>query len=1267
MQSQPFESKDIRPAEFEKFYAEILASSVDPSIKTDVHNNVQCWVYIAHHFDFIKDAVDDWIKYPAGEKSKAADKYYPYAKDIKRDKKNGLLRTPEQLSFHIQDYKDGAVAVSSLNNHLDQIASVLKQLSAEDRIIFGAQFEWNKQVPCMEARSERPLGWAFRKLSGMTPLLKDVMTEIGILYNISSKEKLFIDFAEEYCRRRGYAECFDDEQQLKNISKQLLHQQGVLACFINEEEKVEQPSVLAAAYKTHTQSATAIELGFTGTMIKHHFADKNDAKKFLAWAKEQKQLPKINKASIEEERDKGKVSYVVRLSTDQLEIIDKERLNRLRNPSQFAVTAAPVPKAVSPTLIPDVKRAPALVIQSVQNSQRSDTEIERLCRALLTTVYQDDAKEITKLMTGVSEEEQVRLLERTDKIDASNLLQLAAYTGKNSFKILFDLFSTDVRNRALISKSQHGSPVFSVAAQYQSSDTFCHLVKKTDEKILNLMLPLRNEKGSTVLHLAANYQLGIPFRTLVEKANAKDISQALSLQNDAKDTALFFAAEQQPDDVFYLLVEKVDAKAIDQILPLQNKHGNTALHSAAIFQRGAAFHLLIEKADAKVISQVLALQSIIDKETVLHLAAWQQPGDAFRRLIEKADTKSIDQALSLQNETEETVLHVAASYQPSDAFAHLIKRCSPEALSKACCLYKKGQSVLESALSYQSPSVIAELLNKIDDNALKAMLKAPNIPSRLLAAMAGCLGHEPSFQTQPLVGRLFALAGPQLADYCAKLWLAGKSLPHTVVQAALPHFERLIQTQPQRASELEAIAGIFSKEEKSERKEEAIQLKSGEVLELKDEEKAQEILWKQGLQSLYDYHLLKKHFPGSPIAQTADDLYRAGLLFKGCGLPFETPVINQKLSEANAKGEVLLKIIKPKDWPEFKRQIGDYNYRADLRDEKQDKSKAQDKYVHAKGKTLSEMGEEYKDHTERKKDHPYKHTIKQSLSLLSKNYDTAVFGEHDPDRPLVGLLFSKEHSIIKAMLLKDLGTFGRKWVGSKEEVAKYAKEMEKINVTDFKTFKEEIEKNPQRLNEVLAKLSREAMLGVVFVTDTPEARKQARDYHADIKANHKINLPIYFYDRALRAMRIYTPREQQDDIYAEQNGLPGYNSICEGERKLRLIQKLSSNIPDDGNGFIELLQLYKVIEENKPKEAKNLWHRLWQFGVISREANQLAAQKMIDLLNKEELQAPITEQDFDALKTGDLGKIMNAMRGKNILPDEFLKRERDYVIKMRKS
>jgi len=791
---------------------------------------------------------------------------------------------------------------------------------------------------------------------------------------------------------------------------------------------------------------------------------------------------------------------------------------------------------------------------------RSDFDLKLLWDVLALALTKDNVEGITRCLTDITDEEQHRLLNPATRsanpLDNRKLLHIAALNTKINFMTFFDLLSIHVRNSALLLRDENNSTVLHVAAVAQPGNAFYSLIGKINAITINMALALQDKDNKTVLHLAARKQPRDAFCRLIQIADTKSINHALPLENNSHETALYVAARWQSGDGFLALVNKADEKTISQTLSVHNNDYDTALHAAAISQPSHAFHRLVEKTDAKALNETLSLQNL-QEETPLHLAAWKQSSDAFLFLIEKADAEALNQALPMQNKVEETILHVVATYQSTEVFIKLIERCSPSALDKACHLYEKDTSVLESALPYQPAHAIAKLLNVISDTALKAMLKAPNIPPPLLAGIASYLGHEACFQTQLLVGRLFSIIGLQLTDYCIKLWLAGKSLPPILIKAALPYFKTLIQKYPHRASELETIEKYFNqallKEEKSESKEEAIsiRLQSGEPLELKNEKRSPEILWQQGLQSLYDYHLLKKHYPGSLLAQTADDLYRAGLLFRGSCLPFEPTDINPKLAQVNALGEVLIKIIKPRDWPEFKKQIGDYDYRADLRNLKQDKSKAQDKYIHSKGKTLSEMGIEYEDHTERKKDQPYEHTIKQALSLLSQDYDTAVFGEHDPTRPLVGLLFSKKFNIIKAMLLKDLGTFYRKWVGSKEDVAVYAKAMEKINITDFEKFKEEVKKNPQRLNEVLAKLSHEAMLGVVFVTDTPEARKQARDYQDDMKKVRGIDLPIYFYDRALRIMRLYTPREQKDDVYQELLNLPGYNSIFEEDSERR--------------------------------------------------------------------------------------------------------------------
>ena len=1542
------EAKNI--AQLEAFSHQIFESKSSEDIKADVHKNVQCWIYISQNPKFIKDAVDDWVQYPTGQKSKANSQYYPHARDKEHDKKSGLLRTPAGLSFHIEDYKDGTAAVTALNNHIAQVVSALKQLSPEDRLVFGLMLEWNEQVGCMEARSERALAWASRKLAGMTPLIKDIFTEVSAYYDQSSKGKSFLDFAEEYCRIKKYTECVDEDQQQKSITKDLLKQYAILIGKIDEENKDDSKrkfSELETQYKALTQSATIV-MGQTKMMIQHRFADEKQTGEFLLWVKQQK-LPLINKASVTEEKFNGKINYVVRLSNEQLKLISEEQLRLLKYSKPAAATVAPTiiistptpvavlvpaPKSASPPQAPPETKVP--VIQSVSVSRLSAIQIKNVWEDIKTAINKNDTRRIQEIMSRLSEEDKIKVLNFTDP-DGCNILNHAVGGGESTFMTLFDLFPVKERNQALFVQENYSGCTVWHRIGWSKTSILQQIMDKTDKNILRNALLSQNKSKTTVFqviassqppdvfeklidycssvdadflnqacHLYVHDQFNVPFRDhpileklfntiddsalsalfnmseisnyslkwmaayvenkpkqiesvsnrlqaliaaskikpsyfsdLIQKAKIDRVWGELNkaiLEDDVEKitTLMRGVSEQEQEKIFLLsildynsryeidllelaamyakksfttlldlLPEKIRNLAISgENFPGNRKYsGKSTLHIAAEFQSDDAFRHLVEKTNEKMLSEILPWiyhDNKLSRYTLLHMVLLHKSVDSICMLVDKTSVKAISTALVMQDYDGRTPLYLSAATQVRGSFGKLIARSHPHALDKACRLYTTaGRSVLEAAILTQSPEDIANLLKKVSYETVKIMLKAPNIPLDLLTTMLGyfssepswkiepivsykkiisaalcsqdaegrtplymaalgeigdssfgklvalsdpdvlekacCLytksghsiphaaittrspediatllrrvsyetvkkmftlpthspyltsaiaryiGSEPSWQTEPIVSYFFTLDGPNLTSHCIALWKAGKSLPPILIKAAIPHFKKLIQNEPEKASELEGVLASFNKiisgkEIESKEGIVSIRLKSGKTLALsKDsitEQKASEIIWKEGLLSYHDYYLIKNHFPNSVIAQTVDDLYNANLLFKGCYLLFEPTVVDSKLAQTSAKGEVLLKIIHPDDWPEFKRQISDYTYRADLRDKKKDRSTAKDKYVHSKGKTLSEMGIEYEDHTKKKKEKEHKHTIKQSTTLVTSDYRTAVFGEHDPDRRLVGLLFSKEHCIIKAKLLRDTHTYAREWVGSKEEVAAYAQMMKKLNYTSFEEFKKDIEKNPQRTNEILAKLSREAMLGVVMARDTPDMRKQARMYQADLKAKTGIDLPIYFYNRAVNNMTLYTPREQQDDIYAEQHKQPGYNSIRALDKVERakfsqaFSEKLNVVMPRDKEGFITLLVNYIEVEKSKLAEPRH-WYQVWRLSTISSETNQAAAQTMIDLLQGEKPQIPL--RIFDAFKSSnDLAKIIAGMRNKNILPEEFKKQERVQAISARR-
>ena len=645
-------------------------------------------------------------------------------------------------------------------------------------------------------------------------------------------------------------------------------------------------------------------------------------------------------------------------------------------------------------------------------------------------------------------------------------------------------------------------------------------------------------------------QRNAAFYVLVSHTGSDVINEVLLSQAQTDEhkgwTTLHAVALTEKLDIFQALMDKASTAVIDQGLCIQSaSQGQTPFVLAAGSKRADVFCALINKASPAALNKTLLLHPDNGYST-FHYVASQQIGAPFIALINKADREVISDLLSLQNKEGDTGLHYAIRYQPSDAVALLIERSTPEALNKTCLMSNKyGNNILEYILSYHPPEVIAVLLNKIDNQTLEIMLRAPDPPPQLLALIVNYLGHEPSWQTDSLVERFFAVAGPVLAKEFCKFWLAGKELPKNIIEKASLD---LFVIYSDAAAEYKQIDQAWQQELKQTEQKEVkqdvsgIKLHSGKFIpippDLKDEKAltsiAQEI-WKEGLASVVDYRFIRQRFPKTTIAQMTHELYRAGLLFSGCYAAFREPEpIDSKLDQIIDQGDAIHKIVRKDRWLDFFNQFSSEGYKhrpADLRVQI-DKTKIKRKYIHLEDRTVDYV---YHKPGEKKKDDslfffPLTHTKKMPGTLLARELTTAAFGEHDINQPLVGFVFDSNKTIIKMMAKQDTGTHAREWTGSEDEVEKYAERHKEINVTDYKTFREWVNKNPKRLNELLVKLSRESALAITIVTDTEKARGLARKYKQELKDKCGLDLPIFFYDRALREMRPYSLQEQSDDI-----------------------------------------------------------------------------------------------------------------------------------------
>ena len=219
--------------------------------------------------------------------------------------------------------------------------------------------------------------------------------------------------------------------------------------------------------------------------------------------------------------------------------------------------------------------------------------------------------------------------------------------------------------------------------------------------------------------------------------------------------------------------------------------------------------------------------------------------------------------------------------------------------------------------------------------------------------------------------------------------------------------------------------------------------------------------------------------------------------------------------------ETLFKIIKPECWPDFLKQITDYNYRPKLR--APNNRAATHKLLLLENKII-----EYKP--QRPKNKEYHHTKKQSTTKLSKKLNTEVFGQ-GTNRPLVGLLFDENQCVVKALLKYDRGTYSRGWVGTAADVTSYQKQMDEHSIifTDKDRFIDCVNKSKE-LNEVLAKLSQEAILGIFVASNTLDSKRIAIERQQQLFKKFGKKYDIYLYDNKACEIIKYTPYQQMLDF-----------------------------------------------------------------------------------------------------------------------------------------
>lgn len=532
--------------------------------------------------------------------------------------------------------------------------------------------------------------------------------------------------------------------------------------------------------------------------------------------------------------------------------------------------------------------------------------------------------------------------------------------------------------------------------------TFDKFKKIADEEneLFNAALLLLSPEDQSIFTKCINCEPQEQYAAYtIEKATPATIDKAILMPDKNKDTVLHRLFYNKSEELCNQLLVKVSVKEMNSALVLQNIHDSTPLMLAMRYQGSKVCGKTLNLASAQTISNNISLA----QSRLLHDAFGNHTPEICHQLLDKATPESISAALPrLHGSCNDTALHWVVYEQPEDVVAKTLEKATPAALDAACLILNtRNNSVLELMLGRQPAAVTAKLLNKIGDAALRYMLRTPENSSRIISSVASNILHEPSFQTEPLMSRLFAIVGREIAVFCCEAYIQGKDIPPAVLKAGTQCLKELPQAV---YTEWETLGKDAKGYSPLDEKTPTITTQSGTkiAIDTKDE-KDLKVMFEEGLHSTKDYRTLKKYIPHAIITQIADDLRRADLLYTGApsillDLKKYTPYSLHYLDVIN-RGDAIFKMVQDKDWLDFDRQLGDYSYRPKLRDQKQDKSKKTHKYHHKTGEIIKFTEHKVKDN---KKE--YTSTKKQSATLMATQQNTTVFGEYVKDFNLVGVL-----------------------------------------------------------------------------------------------------------------------------------------------------------------------------------------------------------------------------------------------------------------------
>lgn len=213
------------------------------------------------------------------------------------------------------------------------------------------------------------------------------------------------------------------------------------------------------------------------------------------------------------------------------------------------------------------------------------------------------------------------------------------------------------------------------------------------------------------------------------------------------------------------------------------------------------------------------------------------------------------------------------------------------------------------------------------------------------------------------------------------------------------------------------------------------------------------------------------------------------------------PAIHSEISELVdlfLKYSLLIKIVKVQNWPQFLAQLSNYEFRPPLRAKKDDPW-----YLTPSGEIIPYPAKKTAagDHTA---------TKKTSTTWIGPSYNKP-FGSIWKNRPLVGVMFDRRRVNIKRMYTRDIGTIAKPWQDSIDQLRRHFAEIDGVEYSDLNAFFAAIQQSNET-NEVLAELTRDAVIGIVVGRNDQASLELAKYYAQTLSRQLDRALNVYWYD-----------------------------------------------------------------------------------------------------------------------------------------------------------